>query len=827
MFFRTSSASPSGRPRGGSRIRTLAIAAIALATTATTLAPTAAATADGPPGERVSRVTAGSLSATIRYTEYGIPHITASDYTRLGFGSGWAQAADQVCVLADGFVTLRADRSRHFGPAAKPENALSGGRTNLSSDLYFQGLRDSRTAEKLLARPAPQGPSRQVKDLLRGWARGYNAWLAQNEIADPACRGRSWVRPVDVNDLALLSHAMTSTAGQVMATEGIVAATPPATGAARAAADAEIDPDRAVRGARELFDHARRSMGSNAVAFHGDTTANGRGLLLGNPHYPWQGGRRFWQSHQTIPGELNVAGGSLLGSPVVNIGYNRHVAWSHTVSTGTPMNLHELTLDPKDPTAYLVDGERERMRKRTVTVEVKDGAPVTRTQWWTRYGPVVTALGRDLPLPWTADRAYAVGDPNASHMRFFDTGLAFGKARSTGGILKGLNRTQGLPWVNTVAADSRGGSLYTQFQVLPRITDALAERCSTDLGRAVYPAAGLAVLDGSRASCAPGTDKDAVQPGTFGPGKMPTLKDAPYAANSNDSAWLANAERPIRGYERVFGDLDTSRSLRTRGGIEDLAAMARRGGLTVEDAQRLQFANRTPAGDMAAADTARACAALPGGSATATNGAVVDVSAACGVLERWDRTTNADSRGALLFQRFWNRLTRALPEDQLWRTPFSAADPVRTPHTLDTGRPAVARALADTVQELRSVNAALDAPWGEHHFVERGGSRIPVHGGPHGLGVWNMMIGVWDPAGGGYTEMVHGSSHIQAVTWDGSRCPVARTLLAYGQSSNTLSPHSSDQTRLMAEKKWVTPRFCEKDILASPELRVVTVRERA
>ncbi|MGW0422358.1 penicillin acylase family protein [Streptomyces sp. NPDC003015] len=28
-----------------------------------------------------------------------------------------------------------------------------------------------------------------------------------------------------------------------------------------------------------------RDMGSNAVAFSGATTANGRGLLLGNPHY--------------------------------------------------------------------------------------------------------------------------------------------------------------------------------------------------------------------------------------------------------------------------------------------------------------------------------------------------------------------------------------------------------------------------------------------------------------------------------------------------------------------------------------------------------------
>ncbi|NEE11432.1 acylase, partial [Streptomyces sp. SID7499] len=78
-------------------------------------------------------------------------------------------------------------------------------------------------------------------------------------------------------------------------------------------------------------------------------------------------------------------------------------------------------------------------------------------------------------------------------------------------------------------------------QVLPRITDELAERCSTPLGRATYPASGLAVLDGSRTDCALGSDPDAVQPGIFGPGRMPVLKNQPYVENSNGSAWLTNA----------------------------------------------------------------------------------------------------------------------------------------------------------------------------------------------------------------------------------------------------------------------------------------------
>ncbi|HEY8985017.1 MAG TPA: penicillin acylase family protein [Streptomyces sp.] len=790
------------------RIRRLTVAAVALLTGATVL-PAATAEAQG----RQETHSAGRLSAVIRYTEYGIPHITAKSYQDLGFGTGWAQAADQVCVLADGFVTVRGERSRFFGPDAKSDFSLSDASTNLSSDLYFKGVRDDRTVERLLAQPAPRGPSRQAKDLMAGFTAGYNAWISRNRTTDPACRNAPWVRPVTVTDVAARLHALSVLGGQGGNVDEITSAKPPTANSPQAKAD----PRALIRAVERRT--ADASMGSNAVAFRGDTTADGRGLLLGNPHYPWQGGRRFWQSHQTIPGQLDVAGGSLLGLPTISIGYNAHIAWSHTVSTGVPYNLTQLALDPSDPTAYLVDGRPEPMTKRTVTVAVKDGAPVTRTQWWTRYGPVLASSDAGLPLPWTSTTAFALNDPNAANLRFADTSLGFGKARDTAGIAASLARYQGLPWVNTIAADSAGHTLFSQSQVLPRITNDLAASCSTPLGSVTYPAAGLAVLDGSRAACVPGSDPDAVQPGIFGPAKMPTLKDAPYVENSNDSAWLTNAEQPLTGYERIFGTIGTQRGLRTRGALQDVAALAARGKLTVRDLQAQQFANRTTAGDLAASDAAKACAALPGGKATGSNGTAVDVSEACGVLAAWDRRADTGSRGALLFDRFW----RGLPAAQRWKVPFSAADPVRTPNTLDTGGPAFAKALADAVAELRAAGIPLDSPLGEHQFVIRNGKRIPMPGGTEALGVWNKVEGVWDPAGGGYSDVSMGSSHIQAVGWDGRGCPVARTLLTYSQSSNPNSPHYTDQTRLYARERWVTARFCAKDVEASPVLRVVRV----
>ncbi len=143
--------------------------------------------------------------------------------------------------------------------------------------------------------------------------------------------------------------------------------------------------------------------------------------------------------------------------------------------------------------------------------------------------------------------------------------------------------------------------------MLPRITDELAQRCSTALGKALYPSSDI-VVHGSRGECAPAATPTPYSPGFFW-ARAHALKDAPYAENSNDSAWLANTDRPLTGYGRVFGPIGSPLSSRARGAKADVSAMAAKGELTVRDLQAQQFANRATSGDLIAADTARACAA--------------------------------------------------------------------------------------------------------------------------------------------------------------------------------------------------------------------------
>ena len=114
-------------------------------------------------------------------------------------------------------------------------------------------------------------------------------------------------------------------------------------------------------------------IGSNGWAFGGDVTADGRGMLIGNPHFPWKGPSRFWQMHVTGPDGYDVMGVGLAGTPMPTLGFNKDIAWTHTVTEARHFTLYQLALDPADPTRYMVDGKSEAMTSQTVCRSAKIG----------------------------------------------------------------------------------------------------------------------------------------------------------------------------------------------------------------------------------------------------------------------------------------------------------------------------------------------------------------------------------------------------------------------------------------------------------------------
>ena len=198
-----------------------------------------------------------------------------------------------------------------------------------------------------------------------------------------------------------------------------------------------------------------------------------------------------------------------------------------------------------------------------------------------------------------------------------------------------------------------------------------------------------------------------------------------------------------------------------------------------------------------------------------------DLSEACGVLSRWDRRFEVDSRGAYLFATFWNT-ARTLPK--LWAVPFDAADPMNTPRTLMTTGDNEAKLLAalrGAVEKVRKDGIALDARWGDVQFAVRGNDRIPVHGANHFLGVLNMQRSKAVPGG---LVPEHGTSYIQVVSFVATG-PVADAMLSYSQSTDPASPHYADQTRAFSAKSWHRLPFTAGDVERQKVGAVVRISE--
>ncbi|MGI8609794.1 MAG: penicillin acylase family protein [Candidatus Dormibacteria bacterium] len=784
----------------------------------------------------------GGLSATIRRTSGGIPHIVAKDFAGLGFGYGFAFASDNICTIADSYVTVDAQRSRYFGPSGSwvfEGNGFSA--NNLNSDFFFQQVIDDGRIERLLAQAPPNGPRPEVKDGVRGYVAGYNRYLAEtgvNGISDPTCRGKPWVHPITEMDAYRRFYELALMASSGVALDGIGGAMP-------SCAVTQVSP---AATAAALATHLDIDTGSNAVALGSAATRNGHGLLLGNPHFPWHGAERFYQSQMTIPGVVNVSGGSLFGVPIILIGHTDSMAWSHTVSTAFRFTPYQLTTVPGQA-AYLVDGVPEKMTARTMTVQAlqADGSlqPVSRTLYRTRWGSMLTSL-TGIPLPWCGAIGFAMADANEANFRYANHFLETNLAHSVQEEYQVLKRNQGVPWVNTIVADNAGQAFYADISVTPNVPDAMTALgvCGTALGTYTISSLGLPVLDGSKSSCAWRNDPDAVAPGTFGPHNMPHLFRADYTENSNDSYWLSNPRQPLETnpapcpcipFARIIGDQRAARGLRTRLGVtmlEEYIYGFHGKSPSRFDRQQMQdmvFNDRQYGGELARDAAVSMCQAFPLGVAPTTLPAPpVPVDSACEALRKWDLTENIDSHGAVLWREFWSAAITI--QNGPWKVPFDAGNPVDTPNTLDIANPLVQRAFGDAVATLKSYGLPLDSPLRPLQYAQRGAVRIPIHGGPADPnGTFNAIdVGRLADKGGTYgdtTAIGSGSSFVQVVSFNGTPCPDSATILTYSQSANPSSPYYADQTQMFSQKKWVTDLFCEGQILADPNLTTRTIAD--
>lgn len=762
--------------------------------------------------------------ADIRWTTHGVAHVRAADWGSLGFGHAWACARDHLPTIADQIVKVRGERARFHGRG--PDDA------HLASDMGYRALDLAGRAAALRDAQVPD-----VRDLVAGAVAGYNAQLAGADL--PAwCRDAEWIRPIDEIDLwTYLVDVVLLASGRNLI--GLI-------GRAEAPGPDGPHPPAPM----SAFGAPAEGAGSNGWAFGRDATASGGGLVMGNPHFPWDGEARFWECHLTLqtPGaatpEMDVYGCSLVGTPGVLIGFNHDVAWTHTVARGHRFTLARLDLVPGRPTAYRYGDEEREMEAATHTVEVRDEGPVERTLWRTHHGPMV-----NLPLlGWGLDTAFTYRDANIDNTTALPQWLAMGRARTLDDVQAAFAEHQGIPWVNTLAADRSGRAWYVDGSATPNLgADAqrrFVDRLQTDFVAALLYDNRVALVDGSDPD-----DEWVVEPGARSPGlvpyhRVPQLERTDVVLNANDSHWSSHPDVRLEGHNVMFGLERAPLTPRTRQNLLAAGRLADLGGVDNQAVLDEVLANRGLTAELLARAVAERARTRP------------ELRAAADVLDAWDGRVELGSVGAALWREVLAAFT--LPEvadaGPLWAVPFDADDPVATPRELadpqsDEGPDAPDRildALAGAVAALEEAGVALDAPLGDVQWATRGDERIPVHGGIDREGVLNICTAVSPMAdtgieprppappplpGRGTTSGLatggypchYGASFLFSVELPPEGPPVGVGLLAYGQSGDPRSPHHADGTHAYTAKE-LRPLLLDEAAIAEAveEQRTVT-----
>jgi len=745
-------------------------------------------------------------SVTIVRDSDGIPHITAANFTALGYGEAWAFSQDNLCTLAQDFVTVNGERSRYFGPGGLAINYSAGAYdTNLDSDYFWQSIKQSGLAVSQLPLAAPNGPLPQVLALYKGFVAGYNAYLASGQLDDPTCKGKPWVRPITLTDMFLRGYQIAIEASSAQFITDEVDAVPPPSASTSVS---RATPDAAELVAR-FASAGNDTLGSNGIGLGAQDTVDADGMVLANPHFPWVGTERFWMVQLTVPGQYNVLGGTLEGFPLVGIGFNQHLAWTHTVSTSFRFTFYQLKLVPGDPTSYYVDGQPEKMGRLTVHVATAQGTR-THTFYTTRWGRVLDVA--QAGYKWTATTAYAVDDATATDTaRAANQYLRMGQATTVEQLLSVEGKYLATPSFNTIASDDTGHAYYGDVGNTPNVPQSLITECvPSGLAQLVFSEAGVVTLDGSRSACAWDNDPGTPIPGIFDVSHLPHTIRTDYVENSNDSYWLANPSAPLPAYSPIVGDIDTEQGLRTRLGNELIAKrIAGTDGLgppkfTIATLQRMWESDQSLEAQLVLSSLVTDCRSTP--EVKASNGTMVDLGPACAALAAYSSYNNGDlnAKGGWLFSE-WAVFA---PSSNFWSDAFDPAHPLTTPSQLDTANPAILKALADAVLSLRSHHIALNASYGQVQYADRHGEKIPIPGCD--TGCFNAIYAS-DGLGGPlyaapYGEVYDGSSLVMTTELT-PHGPRSEGILTYSQASNPRSPWYANMTTLYSQGKWVPLRF--------------------
>ena len=508
-----------------------------------------------------------------------------------------------------------------------------------------------------------------------------------------------------------------------------------------------VDPETVTN----LGQEQKYSKGSNGWAIAPSHSKSGNAMLLANPHLPWSDLFLWYEAQITAPG-IDAYGATLVGIPVLAIAFNDNLGWTHTVNTFDGWDLYELTRSGK---GYLFDGEVRDFEQKTAEIKVKQQDGTLHSEQLVIQSSIHGAVIKQEPGKALALRVVGLDRPGVLE-QWWD----MAKASNFKQFETALKRLQ-LPMFTVMYADREGHIMHLFNGQVP----------IRDRGDFAY-----------WSGIIPGDTSDTLWTKIHPYEDLPRIVDptSGWLQNANDPPWTTTFPSAIAPEDYPPYIAPQEMNLRSQRSTRMLAEDAK---ISLAEMIADKHSTRMEIADRLLDDL------LPALRQEASPLAVK----VADILEKWDRQTNADSQGAVLFAA-WLEETDF---DTLFSQPWQKNSPLTTPDGLANPQQAVATLLA-VASKIEQDYGAIDVPWGEVFRLNYGNVNLPANGGPGYLGIFRV-VNFMPMEDSKHFQAFDGDSFVAAIEF--SQPVKAMALTTYGNSTQPNSANYDDQLKLFTQKQ--------------------------
>jgi penicillin G amidase len=208
--------------------------------------------------------------------------------------------------------------------------------------------------------------------------------------------------------------------------------------------------------------------GSNSWVIAPNRSASGGAILCNDPHLRMTLPSIWYLMHlkaESAPGRTDgyeVWGASIPGSPCIQLGHNRWIAWGVTAALCDDTELYREKFHPMDASRYLVGYEWHKVDTRQEVIRIRGKQELKKTVRSTGHGPLISdfqspnASSESLAFRWTAHEA----------SQEFCALHALNQARNWNEFLNSL-ALHSAPSLNYVYTDKRGNIGYSLAGKIP------------------------------------------------------------------------------------------------------------------------------------------------------------------------------------------------------------------------------------------------------------------------------------------------------------------------------------------------------------------------